>query len=149
VLALPGARPLNRNAPVISVITTLIRIVPDTVTTLPIRYPVIPFGVALARSSVPSSRSIVKMPPSVAIPLKPTFMPIMLASMAVPSEKRVPGTVVVRVHSMTVSRIAVKTSCVTRSFGVVKVCFSSIQPRPTPARAASQPVFIAPPPRTS
>ena len=75
----------------ISVITTLIRIVPDTVTTLPIRYPVIPFGVALARSSVPSSRSIVKMPPSVAIPLKPTFMPIMLASMAVPSEKRVPG----------------------------------------------------------
>jgi len=31
VAALPTARPLNRNTPVISVVTTLIRIVPDTV----------------------------------------------------------------------------------------------------------------------
>ena len=130
----------------ISVATTLIRIVPDTVTTLPIRYPVIPFGVALARSSVPSSRSTVRMLPSVASPLKPTVMPSMLASMAVPSEKCVPGTVVLRVHSMTPSRIPVKISNVTRSPGVVKVCFSSIQPRRTPARAATQLAFIPPPP---
>ena len=37
VLALPIARPLNRRAPASSVAATLIRIVPETVTTLPIR----------------------------------------------------------------------------------------------------------------
>ena len=55
----------------------------------------------MARSRVPSSRSVASSAPIVASPLTPMFMPRMLTSIVVPREKCVPGTVALRVSSIT------------------------------------------------
>ncbi|KDN76015.1 hypothetical protein DF19_20985 [Streptomyces olindensis] len=66
------------------------RAVPDTMMILPTRWPTMPCGTALARSSVPSSRSAASSCAVVIIPVNARVIPSMLGSRNAPVEMSVP-----------------------------------------------------------
>jgi hypothetical protein len=77
---------------------------PPTSTILPIRYPAMPFGVALARNRVPSSRSTTSSPAVVARPMKAIAMPSAPGSTAAPRLSPMPGSVASRMKNSVISR---------------------------------------------
>ena len=72
----------------------------------PITYAAIPLGVALARSSMPSSRSTASSPTTPSRPPNAKLMPITLGSVSDPRENVVPGTWWPRIRNRTTSWIS-------------------------------------------